>query len=196
MYHFRLILLLLFIFASTLSFNFFKPKKRNHEDIANEIMSKVANSLIKRHKMDWIGEGGGMMGSVYLLTLRFQIHHPMDRDEARERIVDCVELLLDAVNANEEIRPFLKNYPFTVKNVSVAIFTDHPDGSDVFDPDISVVSVGKSGYVIYRTEEPNGPKYEYKSEYRELYSDALAKLKHRFKSKTMTPLVVNNSRLE
>ena len=171
-----LIISLITIASLTLSFSFFKPKPRDYADIAREIRAKVGNNLSKKHQMDLIGEGGGMMGSVYMIGLNFQIRHPLDRKEARERIVDCVEELLAAVNSNEEIRPFLKNYPFTPKNVQVAIFSVTKDGQDVYDPYIAVVSVDERDYITFRTEEPNNPS-SYKNKYKEPYSEALAMLK-------------------
>lgn len=176
----RIISLLLssFVIASlTLSFSFFKSKPRDYEDIANEISAKVAKKLSKRHQMNLIGEGGGMMGSIYMIALSFQIDHPLDRNEARERIIDSVEELLTAINSNEEIRPFLKNYPFTTKNVKVAIFSVYPDGRKVYDPLITVVSVDQSEYITFRTKEPN--KTPYKNQYREPYSEALVMLNHK-----------------
>jgi hypothetical protein len=169
-------ILLLIIAPLMLSFSFFKSKKpRDYEDMANEISAKVAKKLAKKHHMDWIGEGGGMMDSVNMIALSFRIHHPLDRDEARKRIIDCVEELLAAVNANEEIRPFLKNYPFTTENVQVAIFSELADGGKVFDPYITVVSVDESNYITFRTKEPN--KVLYKHRHHELYSEARAMLK-------------------
>ncbi len=170
-----MIILLILIAPLIFSFNFFKSKPRDYEDIANEISSKVAKKLAKKHQMDWIGEGGGMMGSVYMIGLSFQIDHSLDRDEARARIVDCVEELLAAINANEEIRPFLKSYPFTTKNVQVAIFSILADGRDVVDPYIKVVSVDQNDYVTFRTEEPN--RIAYKNKYREPYIEALTMLR-------------------
>lgn len=175
----RLIIMCTIIAPLILSFNFFKTKTRNYEDMANEIMANVAKTLTKRHGMDWIGEGGGMMGSVYLIKLRFQIHHAMDREEARKRVIDCVQELLAAVNANEEIRPYLKNYPFTEKNVNIAIFTTYPDGSEVFDPYIKVVSANEQGKIFFRTDdlESSRKKCTFKSVYEESYSQAVEKLK-------------------
>ncbi len=165
-----MIILLIIIAPLTSSFSFFKSKPRDYEDMANEISAKVAKKLIKKHQMDLIGVGGGMMGSVYMIGLSFQIHHPMDRNEARVRIVDCVEELLAAVNANEEIRPFLKDYPFTTKNVHLAIFSNYADGREVFDPYIRAVTVYISDHIIFSTMEPN--KETYKTRCRELYSEA------------------------
>lgn len=164
------------IASLTVSFSFFKSKKpRDYADVAREIRASVGKNLSKKHQMDVIGEGGGMMGSVYMIALSFQIRHPLDRNEARARIVDCVEELLTAINSNEEIRPFLKNYPFTTKNVQVAIFSVSQDGRSVFDPYITVVSVDESDNITFRTKEPNNTSY--KNRHKEPYSKALAMLK-------------------
>jgi len=159
-----------------MSFSFFKSKPRNHAEIAREIRGKVGKKLAKKHGMNLVGVSGGMMGSVYMIGLRFQIRHPMDRDEARMRIVDCVEELLTAVNANQEIRPYLKDFPFTTKNVEVAIFMTDANGREICDPGISVVSVFESDDIFYRTvEQPQHMKY--KQQYRESYQEALSKIK-------------------
>jgi hypothetical protein len=163
------------------SFNFFnKSKPRDYADIAREIRGKVGNKLAKKHQMDFIGVGGGMMGSVYMLGLSFQIHHPLDRNEARERIIDCVEELLTAINSNEEIRSFLKDYPFTTKNVRIAIFSISKNGQPAFDPFITVVSFDQSDYITFRTKEPN--KIPYKHRHKELYSDAMVMLNRKIES--------------
>ncbi|MFI0434638.1 MAG: hypothetical protein ACH350_02780, partial [Parachlamydiaceae bacterium] len=105
-----MIIFLVIITFLACSFNFLKSQPRDYADIAREIRTDVGKKLSKKHQMDLIGVGGGMMGSVYMIGLSFQIRHPLNRNEARARIVDCTEELLAAINSNEEIRPFLKNY--------------------------------------------------------------------------------------
>lgn len=174
-----LIVTLLTIACLCLSFNFFKKQPRDYADIAREIRENVGKKLSKKHQMDLVGVGGGMMGSVYMLGLSFQIHHPMDRNEARERIVDCVEELLASVNSNQEIRPFLKNYPFTTQNVQIVIFSNYPNGKDAFDPYISTTSVYTSDTICFSTTEPNNKSY--KNRHKEPYSEALSMLKSKMK---------------
>lgn len=171
----RLMILALLIVPFLMSFSFFKSKPRDYADMAREIRGKVAKKLAKKHQMDCVGVGGGMMGSVYMIGLSFEINRPIDRDEARARIVDCVEELLTAVNQNEEIRPYLKNYPFTTHNVQVAIFIKDKDRRNLHDPLISVVSVFESDDISYCTTEPN--KMTYKNQVHEPYQEALAKVK-------------------
>lgn len=169
----------LFILISApliMSFSFFKSKPRTHVIMAEEIQRKVIKTLEKRHQMNCIGEGGGMMGSVNVLALAFQIHHPMDCNEARERIVDCIQELLKAVNENVEIRPFLKNYPFMPKNVDIAIYTTYPNGAEVFDPFIRVASIYESDQIYFYTKAPD-QSYGYKNSYLESYQEALTHVK-------------------
>ncbi len=158
----------------TMSFSFFKSKSRDYEDIANEIRAKVGKKLSKKHHMNVIGVGGGMMGSVYMIGLSFQIRHPLEREEARYLIVDCTEELINAVNASEEIRPYLRDYPFTTKNVEIAIFSVQADRKEVFDPYIRVASIAESKDIYYHTKEPN--KIMYKNKYSEPYVEARAKV--------------------
>lgn len=160
----------------SLSFCFFNWG-RDYTIMAHEIRAKVGEKLEKRHKMVCIGAGGGMMGSVHMISVHFKINHPLDRDEARALIVDCTEELLAAVNANEEIRPFLKDFPFTPKNLSISIISTNPDGSSVFDPYIEAVYVYEENKIHFCTKEPN--KIPYKNTYVESYPKALEKVKTR-----------------
>jgi hypothetical protein len=154
-----------------MSFSFFK---RDYADIAREIRGKVGKKLSKKHQMDLIGIGGGMIKTVNLICLSFQIDHPLERGEARYLVVDCVEELLNAINNNEEVRPYLKNYPFTTKNVQIAIFSINPDRSDVYDPYITVASINESDKIYYRTSDSITNRY--KHEYTEPYEEARAKV--------------------
>jgi hypothetical protein len=170
-----IIALFIIISPLILSFSFFKSNSRDYADMVREIRAKVGKKLAQKHHMDPIGVHGGMMGSVYIIGLSFQIHHPLDRDEARALIVDSVEELLAAVNSNEEIRPYLKDYPFTTKNVELSIYSNYADGRQVFDPYIRVASVFTSDCITFSTKVPN--QVEYKHRYREPYAEALTKIR-------------------
>ena len=168
----KMIILLISIGLLSTSFLFFKSKARDYEDMAIEIRAQVGKNLSKKHKMKLIGLSAGLMGSVYILGFSFEIFHPLDRNEARRLIVDCVEELLTAVNNNKEIRPFLKNYPFTTKNVHILIFSSDAKGREVIDPYISVVCISKSEKINFVIKELNKPKF-HKKQYWEPYSEAL-----------------------
>ena len=64
-----IVLFMIVIAPLILSFSFFKSKSRDHADIAREIRTQTGEKLAKKHQMDVIGVGGGMMGSVYMIGL-------------------------------------------------------------------------------------------------------------------------------
>lgn len=163
----------LVLVITTSSFGWFKSKTRDYEDIASEIRGKTAEKLARRHKMDLVGVVGGMIEKVNIVGLHFQVYHALDRNEARGLIVDCVEEMLKAYNENEEVRPYLKNYPFIPKNLDMAIFSINPDGTHIYDPYIKVVSLCERDEILFSTKGPD-KKYGYKNEYSEPYYEALA----------------------
>lgn len=144
-------------------------KEAIHVQYASQIRSNVMETLCKRHNMQVFGLGGGMLGSVYLIKICFTIKHPLTIPEARYLIIDCAEELIAAVNADETIRPYLKNYPFTYKNVAIFLFSEYPDGKRAYDPYIGVVAASYNE-VVYSTSVPNG--FDYLHEFTEQYEDA------------------------
>ncbi|MBA3722575.1 MAG: hypothetical protein H0W88_09265 [Parachlamydiaceae bacterium] len=161
---------LLCCFSTLSSFSFFS-KKKNHTQIADQITNKVAPYLAKKHNMEWIGKGGGMMGCVYMMSLSYKIYQPLDQENARRILVDCTEVFLKAINQDEEIRPYLKNYPFTIENVEITLFSSYPNGQNAYDPYVAVATTENHNVVFY-TKSPN-KKYGYNSEYEEPYAKAL-----------------------
>jgi hypothetical protein len=139
--------------------------------LAEEIQGSVARKLAKRYDMSLFGLGGGMADSVNIICLSFQIRKPLTKEELRYILIDCVEEILAAFNANEEIRPYLLNYPFLPKNVEMVIFITDPTGRDLYDPTIAVASA-TNGKVNYFTNDPDN-EFRYKSEFTESYEEAL-----------------------
>ncbi len=97
--------------------------------IAAKITNQVAKKLKKDQQLQCIGTGGTMMHEIEALSMSFIYYKEVDVKKARALLVTAVKEYLAAINTSEEIRPYLKNYPFTVKNVKVTISTLHPDGS-------------------------------------------------------------------
>lgn len=165
------ILLLLTIAGLTMSFCFFK---RTYADKARDIRNHVGKNLAKKHHMDLVGKGGGMIDCVREISLSFQVRRILSQDEARWIVIDSVEELLKAFNENEDIRPHLLNYPFTTKNVSVKIFISNPDSSSVYYPNICIVGVNDEDFVTYKMEDNTGKTLK---PIIEPYQEALAKVK-------------------
>ncbi len=157
-------------------------------EMADNITAQTAKILTKRHQLDVIGTGGGCMDHVNMLALSFLIYRPLTVESAREIIVDCVEEFLFQINSNEEIRPYLKNYPFTPKELKISIFSHTEKNEAVYDPYISVVSNSTrhdstQTMLWFRTKAPDQP-FGYKTEIEEDYQEALRIVKGEKPSET------------
>jgi len=69
-------------------------------------------------------------------------------------MVDLIQEHLKEINGNRKIRPYLRNYPFTLENLEFSIFIFHPDGS--FPPlnHINYISA-HNGVLKYELTEPS-----------------------------------------
>lgn len=86
-----------------------------------------------------VGSGGEMMNNIKTVKLSFHIEKKSDVNEARKVIIDMAEEFLSDINADQEIRPFLSNYPFDNKNVEILIgFVDEND--HLLNDDVAVVT--------------------------------------------------------
>jgi hypothetical protein len=165
----------IFIVVLTSSFLFFNSKTRDYEDIANEIRAQAGKKLAEKHKMAVVGISGGMMESVNLIGISFQTYRAIDRNEIRYILIDCVEELLKAINESEEIRSYLKNFPFTTNNIRIEMFISDTNGRWLYDPNIGVASISEDNKIYYYTTSPNAALF--KNKYEELYEEALAIVK-------------------
>jgi hypothetical protein len=142
--------------------------------IADEISEAVEAKMIERYKkyqLTVIGDVGGMAGGVNLIGLSFRVTGPLTKEELRVIYVDSVEMFLYELNGNEEIRPFLKKYPYTIDGVDNTIFVFDKNGGKLFYPNISIVGTVR-GMVKYITNDKEN-QYKYKTEEKESYGEAL-----------------------
>ncbi|CCB90056.1 hypothetical protein [Simkania negevensis] len=121
----------------------------NHEIIANKLIAQVAKDLSKRYKIRAVGFGGAIHEQVEELSLSFECCRTMSIDEYRDLLVHCAEDFLDQVNSNEEIRPYLQNYPFSSKNIDLTIYV-HSENKKRFDVgQLSCLAIQKEKIVYY-----------------------------------------------
>jgi hypothetical protein len=151
----------------------------DYAEMAYKIRNKVAENLSKRYNMKVIGLGGGMADAVNIVGIHFQIVGPLPKEELRRILVNSVKELLDGLNNDEKIRPYLKKYPFTSEGTNIAIFVVDKDGMDVFHPNIDVAGVYYSGKLHFNTTDRDN-RFEYKTEEEESYEEALEIVKRQF----------------
>ena len=117
--------------------------------IARRIRREAAFKMCKEKGLQLAGVGGGMMSHIQRMSLGFHFFHEVDLTEARKITVYAVNEYLTAINSSKEVRPYLKNYPFTSKEVSIRIWIYKPDHTKVPLGEIESISA-TDGTITYR----------------------------------------------
>jgi hypothetical protein len=144
------IIILSFLFGCS-SFGYQSP---HYVKLAHEITANTAKKLEEQKKLYLIGTGGGMMHDIQAMHMSFQFFHEVDLKEGRELIVYAVREYLSDINNNEEVRPYLHNYPFTAKNIEIRIFIYGPDRHELSPEKIYYISA-INGIVDYYVRGPD-----------------------------------------
>jgi hypothetical protein len=144
-------------------------------------INRQGQILGKKYQMRQSGNGLGAMNKVELMCISFDKYGaPLNEKEARSLVIHCVEDFLEAVNSDEQLRPLLKDYPFTAKNLDLGIFSFDKDQSLHIFPNIAVASNYK-GKISFSTKEAPDI-YGYYTEKYETYEEAVAILKEQGKA--------------
>jgi len=99
--------------------------------LVQEIRSQVAYKLMREKGLIPCGSGGGAIDQIQMIALSFDYRKPLTIEEGRNLVLTAVHELIDAVNADERIRPYLASYPFGPERVEIRIFVQDAKGSSV-----------------------------------------------------------------
>lgn len=103
-----------------------------HVELSHKITDKQILYVRKNFGMNVFGTGGGMMDKIKMVFLSFTTSERANIEKARAYMIIQIEHLLSMYNASRIIRPYLKNYPFTVLNLEYDLSFQ---GDDVWDDD-------------------------------------------------------------
>src|ERR1700733_4953817 len=145
---------------------------KEDEIIARRLMYRVSDVLKSRYQLRYVGysEAGDKNG-YKKIGLLFNKFGKMSKDEGRKTIIDCVNVLLNEINSDPKLQPFLINKPFTINNVRIVIVVFTSEGKDIFYPDIQVFSAF-GGKINYSTSAPD-QKYGYYTQEYETFEEAM-----------------------
>ncbi len=102
---------------------------------ADEVTRNFANQVEKKFELYCIGSGGSMPYDIREISIKFIAYRRATIEEARELEVKVTESFINAINSHENIRPYLREYPFNNKRVEVSIsfckydYVGYKDGS-------------------------------------------------------------------
>src|SRR5436853_114106 len=115
-----------------------------------------------------------MHNEIQILGLSFLCNQPLSIAEGRKLLIQAVETLLQEINQDTRIHPYLIRHPFRPRNVEISIVLVNPDGTNVA-PGALEVLLASEGSLQYKINDPTGDKLL--TVYKETYEEALARLK-------------------
>lgn len=118
------------------------------EKITLKLLNSFATQQKVENNLQVIGVGGAMPQKVQMVDLHFITKKQPTLQQARKLYVHVVETLLAQINSNSEIRPYLKDYPFTHHNISLLISFETESGRDAEPPFIALVGIA-NGRIFY-----------------------------------------------
>lgn len=112
--HYKILLLLFFLSSC--------QKEPMYVQLADQEMFSFANEVKQNNNLKLIGYGGGFLNRINSISLTFSGKQQLDLEESRFMFLSLSQRFLANINANEKIRPYLADYPFSAKNLDFAIF--------------------------------------------------------------------------
>lgn len=146
--------------------------------MAQKLRSEISDRIAKKYCMSLIGMEGGMSRHVNLLGAVFEIVGPKTKEELRSLLVASVEEFLQTMNSNEEIRPYLRNFPFDASNISIKIHVVDKQNKQIVHPNLCW-GTAICGHISFYSDDENSMCGDYKSSEYESYQEAYAIVKGR-----------------
>lgn len=96
-------------------------KNTEKEDVIDTIFASFTEKMSDEYGLQRWSIGGKMTNDIEEIGAKFMVFQPATQEEARQLLLQVTEKLLTAVNSNEKLRPYLKEYPFPASLVKMRI---------------------------------------------------------------------------
>lgn len=142
----RLLLFLLAQFPLWSGFDYIKE--------SNRIENQIVKEICEEYNLRIFGFGGGYMDEYDHMHLSFQYPKPLTISAAEDMLVQITEKVLARINESRSLRPYLHNYPFTVKNVWISIQSlDYTTNESYSQSEVDSIDAGKDGICIWKQKK-------------------------------------------
>lgn len=170
--------ILLFILMSFWCGSFMNANEIRHPEYSkyvSEVIRDSTNEMEKEYGVFCVGSGGSMPDDVEVFSIRYVAYQKASIEQARELEVNAIQKLLQKINTHANLRPFLREYPFSVPRADVSIAFENKKSGNFYD-DGSVARVTQIGNKIYyRALNPTTNQFIPLAE--EPYEEALKKVR-------------------
>lgn len=113
-----------------------------------EIEKKFAIEMRNEFGLEYIGNGGQLSKDVDHVDVDFISDKHLNLEEARKIEVKSIERLVQLINEDEKIRPYLREYPFSHKRVTILIGFKDSKGKALLDGSIATMYSAR-GKIFY-----------------------------------------------
>jgi hypothetical protein len=122
----RITLIVAFLLILVGCFVFKDPRTKgkqseSYEAEFNTVKSAYLKQMAKTAKLHVNGSGGRLGEKITLVAFSFRSNAKCDINASKQLLLYSVNTLLEQINGNEKLRPFLSQYPFTHENVEISI---------------------------------------------------------------------------
>jgi antitoxin component YwqK of YwqJK toxin-antitoxin module len=121
-----------------------------------EIIRNFSRDMEREFGLVCIGDGGSLAYDVYELKICFNAYQRATIEQACELEVKVTEKFLEAINNHSKIRPYLREYPFTVPRAEVSISFKKPNGRPYTDGIVVGYVYQVRGYIFYCKRDEQG----------------------------------------
>lgn len=135
-----------------------RPQSSEKQQAANRIRNEVALKIRNKFGLFPIGSGGQTMHKIEMLMLAFECRRSLTEGEAREILVKSVEEFVSALNNDEQVRPYLAEFPSTEKNIEIVIYIQDVRGGQVSTTQEFDIASCEQGYIKFMAS--NSEKYK------------------------------------
>lgn len=139
--------LLIFLFVLVLNLNLWA----GYTDLSGKIAARFSEKTKQEDGMQVGCMGGSMMGDIRVISLLAQGEVELTLLQLRALIIKHCEQFTSMVNEDLAIRPYLHEYPFTIRNIEFFYIFQGRKGQKIKTPYVegAVVNEGKIIYTIY-----------------------------------------------
>lgn len=127
----------------------FNPENPKYVSLCNTITDEFIDRECKRHGLKFLGGGGGFLDRINKIELTFVLEKNVSVEEARELILSLGDDLLELINSDEDIRPYLSHYPFSPKGLCITVLFLDKQGRFVNQKHVANVSSNNGALFFY-----------------------------------------------
>jgi len=167
----KIIASILLLYSSLTQESQVEEKTTNYPIYAHQAIDILKKEVEEKYKVHCYGRGGSLPYDIMSISVDFEANKPATIiEESRILFVSIYEKFRIIINEHENIRPFLREYPFPSQRIELCLSYDSPAKQKNLQKGIEYVSCIK-GIVRYKKRNPHTGKYE--TIYQEPYEEAL-----------------------